>query len=99
MTSLLYTHILQPLSNFMGKPVQDWQKVPCRSAQIKIIDNTDCEDLYRGHDVFNALDILENKTFLKSLKFGVGDGKLRYYLYNWRLKAELDSSDVGLVLL
>lgn len=53
----------------------------------------------RGHDVFNALDILENKSFLKQLKFGVGDGKLRYYLYNWRLKAELDSSDIGLVLL
>ena len=60
-----------------------------------------CQRLHacRGHDVFNALDILENKTFLKSLKFGVGDGKLRYYLFNWRLKAELDSSDVGLVLL
>ena len=52
-----------------------------------------------GHDVFNALDILENKSFLKTLKFGPGDGKLRYYLFNWRMQAELDSSDIGLILL
>lgn len=35
-------------------------------------------------DVFNALDLMENKNFLKELKFGIGDGNLQYYLYNWR---------------
>ncbi|KAA0192750.1 Glycylpeptide N-tetradecanoyltransferase, partial [Fasciolopsis buskii] len=35
-------------------------------------------------DVFNALDLMENKKFLEELKFGVGDGNLHYYLYNWR---------------
>ena len=35
-------------------------------------------------DVFNALDVLENDAFLKELKFGIGDGHLQYYLYNWR---------------
>lgn len=55
--------------------------------------------LCRGHDVFNALDIFENKTILQELKFGVGDGSLRYYLYNWRSSAKLDSADVGLILL
>jgi glycylpeptide N-tetradecanoyltransferase len=55
--------------------------------------------LRRDHDVFNALDILENKIFLKNLKFGPGDGKLRYYFFNWRMEVELDPSDVGLVLL
>ena len=53
----------------------------------------------REHDVFNALDILENGSILKKLKFGEGDGRLRYYLYNWRLKAELPPSQIGLVLL
>ncbi|XP_021097747.1 glycylpeptide N-tetradecanoyltransferase 2 isoform X4 [Heterocephalus glaber] len=38
----------------------------------------------KGFDVFNALDLMENKTFLEKLKFGVGDGNLQYYLYNWR---------------
>ena len=27
---------------------------------------------------------MENKQFLEKLKFGVGDGNLQYYLYNWR---------------
>ncbi|KAK2500303.1 hypothetical protein MC885_020503 [Smutsia gigantea] len=38
----------------------------------------------KGFDVFNALDLMENKTFLEKLKFGVGDGNLQYYLYNWK---------------
>lgn len=38
----------------------------------------------KGFDVFNALDLMENKTFLEKLKFGIGDGNLHYYLYNWR---------------
>jgi glycylpeptide N-tetradecanoyltransferase len=37
-----------------------------------------------GFDVFNALDVMENATFLEKLKFGPGDGQLQYYLYNWR---------------
>lgn len=49
-------------------------------------------------DVFNALDILENETFLKDLKFGIGDGHLQYYLFNWRC-ASVKPSEVGLVLL
>ncbi|RTG87251.1 glycylpeptide N-tetradecanoyltransferase [Schistosoma bovis] len=35
-------------------------------------------------DVFNALDLMENGKFLEELKFGIGDGDLHYYLYNWR---------------
>lgn len=37
-----------------------------------------------GFDVFNALDLMENKVFLEKLKFGIGDGNLQYYLYNWK---------------
>ena len=49
-------------------------------------------------DVFNALNIMENDAFLKELKFGIGDGHLQYYLYNWRC-APIKAGDVGLVLL
>ena len=52
----------------------------------------------QGADVFNALDLTENKSFLELLHFGAGDGYLQYYVYNWKspvMKAE----DVGLVLL
>lgn len=38
----------------------------------------------KGFDVFNALDLMENKVFLEKLKFGIGDGNLQYYLYNWK---------------
>lgn len=52
-----------------------------------------------GYDVFNALDILENTSFLKKLKFGEGDGYLQYYLYNWRIMNFLEPQEVGLILL
>ena len=49
-------------------------------------------------DVFNALDIMDNSEFLKDQKFGIGDGHLQYYLYNWRTPL-MEPSDIGLVLL
>lgn len=50
-----------------------------------------------GFDVFNALDVMENKSFLEELKFGIGDGELHYYLYNWRIK-NVTPTDLGIVL-
>jgi len=51
----------------------------------------------RGFDVFNALDLMENKEFLEKLKFGIGDGNLQYYLYNWKCPF-MEPEKVGLVL-
>uniref|UniRef100_A0A8C9SC98 Glycylpeptide N-tetradecanoyltransferase n=1 Tax=Scleropages formosus TaxID=113540 RepID=A0A8C9SC98_SCLFO len=51
----------------------------------------------KAFDVFNALDLMENKTFLEKLKFGIGDGNLQYYLYNWKCPS-MSSEKVGLVL-
>jgi len=48
-------------------------------------------------DVFNALDLMENKTYLENLKFGIGDGNLQYYLYNWRCPS-MGPEKMGLVL-
>jgi len=42
--------------------------------------------LQLGFDVFNALDLMDNKEFLENLKFGVGDGNLQYYIYNWKCR-------------
>lgn len=50
-----------------------------------------------GFDVFNALDLMENKEFLEPLKFGIGDGNLQYYLYNWRCPS-IAPNKIGLVL-
>lgn len=49
-------------------------------------------------DVFNALDVMENQTFLGPLKFGIGDGNLQYYLYNWRCP-NMKPEELGLILL
>ena len=49
-------------------------------------------------DGFNALDLRESGPCFKDLKVGIGDGNLRYYLYNWRLSEQLAPSDIGLVL-
>jgi glycylpeptide N-tetradecanoyltransferase len=51
-----------------------------------------------GADVFNALNLMENRSFLSTLKFGEGDGFLQYYLYNWQCP-EMPPHDIGLVLL
>uniref|UniRef100_A0A672GA24 Glycylpeptide N-tetradecanoyltransferase n=1 Tax=Salarias fasciatus TaxID=181472 RepID=A0A672GA24_SALFA len=48
----------------------------------------------KGFDVFNALDLMENKVFLEKLKFGIGDGNLQYYLYNWKCPP-MDPDKVG----
>jgi len=60
----------------------------------------DCLILAKQHDfdVFNALNVMENDQFLKELKFGIGDGFLQYYLYNWKCP-KIEPSGIGLVLL
>ncbi|KAL9715236.1 glycylpeptide N-tetradecanoyltransferase [Leucoagaricus gongylophorus] len=35
-------------------------------------------------DVFNALTLMDNVSILQDLKFGIGDGSLNFYLFNWR---------------
>lgn len=51
-----------------------------------------------GHDVFNALDIMDNEAEFKALKFGTGDGRLSYYFYNWKCPLTTPKN-LGLVLL
>lgn len=51
-----------------------------------------------GQDVFNALNLMKNDEVLEELKFGLGDGNLQYYLYNWACPP-MESKDVGIVLL
>mmetsp|Transcript_16098 Transcript_16098/g.34830 ORF Transcript_16098/g.34830 Transcript_16098/m.34830 type:complete len:429 (-) Transcript_16098:795-2081(-) len=53
----------------------------------------------KGYDVFNALDLLENEVYLKDLKFGIGDGSLHYYIYNWRVAGLMAPQEVGLILM
>ena len=54
-------------------------------------------EIVEAFDVFNALDLMENTSFLEKLKFGIGDGNLQYYLYNWKCPAMVPKK-IGLVL-
>ncbi|CAF1206782.1 unnamed protein product [Adineta steineri] len=49
-------------------------------------------------DVFNATDVMDNKTFFKKLQFSAGDGNLQYYIYNWQCP-RINSEKIGLILL
>ena len=51
-----------------------------------------------GSDVFNCLNLMENQSIMEPLKFGIGDGNLQYYIYNWSC-ASMDPKQVGIVLL
>lgn len=63
-----------------------------RDALIKARDH--------DFDVFNALNILDNSAdLLKDLKFGIGDGNLHYYLYNYRVAQDIPQDKVGLILM
>ncbi len=44
-------------------------------------------------------DHMQNQQFLKDLKFGIGDGELNYYLFNYRIAKPLVPSEVGLILM
>lgn len=52
----------------------------------------------QNFDVFNTLDILDNKQFVSELKFGPGDGNLHYYFFNWGYPT-IEPAAVGLVML
>ncbi|KAJ1965518.1 glycylpeptide N-tetradecanoyltransferase [Dipsacomyces acuminosporus] len=49
-------------------------------------------------DVFNCLHMMDNAMFTEDLRFGAGDGHLRYYFFNW-LARPVEPNKVGLVML
>lgn len=49
-------------------------------------------------DIFQAKDVMHNDTFLKQLKFEEVDGRDYFYLFNQRLTAGLQPSQLGLIL-
>ncbi|CAA2971575.1 glycylpeptide N-tetradecanoyltransferase 1-like [Olea europaea var. sylvestris] len=81
------------------KAAYSYYNVSTKTPWLQLMNDALIVAKKNGFDVFNALDVMHNETFLKELKFGPGDGKLHYYLYNYRLKNVLRPSELGLVLL
>ncbi|PHT38614.1 Glycylpeptide N-tetradecanoyltransferase 2 [Capsicum baccatum] len=81
------------------KAAYSYYNVSTKTPLIQLMNDALIVAKKKDFDVFNALDVMQNDSFLKELKFGPGDGKLHYYLYNYRTKHVLRSSELGLVLL
>ena len=75
-----------------------YYNVPAKTDIKQLMEDALILARSKDFDVFNALDLMENARFLKDLKFGIGDGNLRYYLYNWRLNDVVEPSQIALVL-
>jgi len=79
------------------KAAYSFYNVSMKTPWIDLMQDALISAKNAGFDVFNALDLMENKEFLEPLKFGIGDGNLQYYLYNWRCPA-IGPNKIGLVL-
>ncbi|RKP08604.1 myristoyl-CoA:protein N-myristoyltransferase [Thamnocephalis sphaerospora] len=49
-------------------------------------------------DVWNCLDLMDNREIIDELRFGPGDGTLHYYLYNYKCHS-VEADQVGLIML
>jgi glycylpeptide N-tetradecanoyltransferase len=81
------------------KAAYSYYNVSTKTPLLQLMNDALIVAKKKDYDVFNALDVMQNDGFLKELKFGPGDGKLHYYLYNYRLNHVLRPSELGLVLL
>ncbi|XP_042394292.1 glycylpeptide N-tetradecanoyltransferase 1-like [Zingiber officinale] len=81
------------------KAAYSYYNVATKSSLLQLMNDALIVAKQKDYDVFNALDVMHNETFLKELKFGPGDGQLHYYLYNYRIRNALTPSELGLVLL
>jgi len=82
----------------MLKAAYSFYNVSTKTSWLDLINDALIIAKKNNFDVFNALDLMNNTEFLEKLKFGIGDGNLHYYLYNWKCM-EMIPSRVGLVLL
>lgn len=81
------------------KAAYSFYNVSTKTPLLQLMNDALIVAKQKDYDVFNALDVMQNESFLKELKFGPGDGKLHYYLYNYRIRHALKPSELGLVLL
>lgn len=81
------------------KAAYSYYHVASKTPLLQLMNDALIVAKRKDYDVFNALDVMQNESVLKELKFGPGDGKLHYYLYNYRVNHILRPSELGLVLL
>ncbi|GLJ43611.1 hypothetical protein SUGI_0907690 [Cryptomeria japonica] len=80
------------------KAAYSYYNVSTRTPLFQLINDALIIAKQKDYDVFNALNIMHNATFLRELKFESGNGHLHYYLYNYRLTEPLKPSELGVVI-
>jgi glycylpeptide N-tetradecanoyltransferase len=73
--------------------------VPGSLSLEKLFSNLLISAHAEGFDVFNALDLMQNRPVFEPLKFGTGDGDLNYYLFNFSVGGRINSNELGVVLM
>ncbi|KAM7370801.1 hypothetical protein PAMP_010321 [Pampus punctatissimus] len=71
--------------------------VPTATNLVDLMEDTLVLAKAKGFDIFTALDVMDNKSFLEKHKFSISDKSLHYYLYNW-MCPNMSPDKVGLVL-
>lgn len=95
----IHSSILGNLEYSTLKAAYSFYSVSTRTPLVELMQDALVVAKEKDFDVFNALDVMENRGYLKELKFLKSDGQLYYYLYNYRLRSGLLPSQLGLVLL
>ncbi|KAG1346378.1 glycylpeptide N-tetradecanoyltransferase 1 [Cocos nucifera] len=95
----LPSSILNNQNYLVLKAAYSYYTVSMKTPLLQLMNDALIVAKQNDYDVFNALDVMHNESFLKQLKFGPGDGQLHYYLYNYRIRNALKPSELGLVLL
>ncbi|EXB38875.1 Glycylpeptide N-tetradecanoyltransferase 1 [Morus notabilis] len=81
------------------KAAYSYYNVATKTPLLQLMNDALIVAKQKDFDVFNALDVMENESFVEELKFVPGNGQLHYYLHNYRIRNELKPSELGLVLL
>lgn len=77
------------------RAVYSFYNVPGSLSLQDLMQNLLIEANIQKYDVFNVLDIMNNRTCMEPLKFKIGDSNLHYYLYNYMATK---SESIGVIL-
>ena len=94
---ILNTTLLQNSKYDSIKIVYSWYNIATTIPLHSLINDALIIAKNKGFDVYNCLDIHDNKTFFDKLKFKKGNGDLNYYMYNMSLNL-MAPEDIGTVL-
>ena len=88
---LSFYTLLSPIINHPThkslKAAYSFYNIHTQTPLLDLMSNALVLTKMKGFDMFNAVDLMEDKTFLKKLKFSIGDSNLQYYLNNWKCPA------------